>query len=60
MRILNVNIKHDALIFELLDKIKNLHCICYKYVKASGSREIVATFDNSENCFLHVSQILLR
>ena len=58
MRNLNVDIKHDALIFELLDKITNLLCTSYKYVEASGSREIVASFDNSGNCFLHRSQIL--
>lgn len=46
-----MDIKHEALIFEQLDKITNLLCICYKYVEASGSREIVASFDNSGNCF---------
>ena len=46
-----MDVKHDALIFELLDKITNLLCTSYKLVEASESREIVASFDNSGNYF---------
>jgi hypothetical protein len=57
-----VDVKHDALIFELLDKITNFLCTSYKYVEASGSGEIVASLDNSGIVFffLHRSQILPR
>jgi hypothetical protein len=60
MRNLNVDVKHDELMFELVDKITNLLRTFYTYVKASGNREIFASFDSSGNCFLHKSQILPR
>jgi hypothetical protein len=58
MRKLNAEVKHDVLIFGLLDTVTNLHCTSYKYVEANGRREIVASFDNSGNCYLNRTQIL--
>ena len=55
MRNLTVDGKHDALIFELLNKISNLFCTSYKYVESSEGREIVAYFDNSGIFFTKIT-----
>jgi hypothetical protein len=55
MRNLSVNVKHKEIIFELVEKITNLLCTYYKYVKAMKTEESLLLLTIQGIVFLHKS-----